>query len=75
MTEAPETVSFGTSKKAAKGAQGALQQHHTAQKQEKGENRAIYRASKNRSANTKGEGKTMAVGSGDQSKKTEAMLL
>ena len=30
--EAPEAVSFGASKKAAKGAPDALQRHHTAQK-------------------------------------------
>ena len=73
--EAPEAVSFGTSKKAAKGAQDALQQHHTAQKQkQKEKNRAIDRALKDRSANTKGKGKAVAVGNGKQSKKVDATL-
>ncbi|KAM5543965.1 hypothetical protein V8D89_002582 [Ganoderma adspersum] len=73
--EAPETVAFGTSKKAAKGAQDALQQHHTAQKQkQKEKNRAIDRALKDRSANTKGKGKAVVVGDGKQSKKAEATL-
>ncbi|PIL26991.1 hypothetical protein GSI_10130 [Ganoderma sinense ZZ0214-1] len=71
--EAPEAVSFGTSKKAAKGAQDALQQHHTAQKQkQKEKNRALDRALKDRSANTKGKDKAVVVGSGKQSKKAEA---
>ncbi|KAM5543973.1 hypothetical protein V8D89_002590 [Ganoderma adspersum] len=73
--EAPEAVSFGTSKKAAKGAQDALQQHHTAQKQkQKEKNRAIDRALKDRAANTKGKGKAVVVESDKQSKKAEATL-
>ncbi|PIL26997.1 hypothetical protein GSI_10136 [Ganoderma sinense ZZ0214-1] len=71
--EAPETVSFGTSKKAAKGEQDALQQHHTAQKQkQKEKNRALDQALKDRSANTKGKSKALVAGSGKQSKEAEA---
>ena len=68
--EAPEAVSFGTSKKTAKGEQDALQQHHASQKQKKKEkNRAIDRALKDRSANAKGKGKAVGDRSGKVVKK------
>nr|VWP00078.1 MARTX [Ganoderma boninense] len=71
--EAPEAVSFGTSKKVAKGEQDALQQHHAAQKQKRKEkNRALDQALKDRSANTKGTGKNGVVSSGKPSKKAQA---
>lgn len=58
--EAPESVSFGSSKKAVKGDQHALRQHHVAAKQkQKEKNRAIDRALKHRAAKTKHTGPTM----------------
>ncbi|KAI1792326.1 hypothetical protein LXA43DRAFT_1007632 [Ganoderma leucocontextum] len=73
--EAPEAVSFGTSKKTAKGEQDAVKQHHAAQKQKRKEkNRAIDLALKDRSTNTKGKGKAVGVGSGKQSKEAEATM-
>lgn len=52
--EAPEAVTFGSSKQTAKGDQQSIQQYHIAEKQRlKEKNRAIDRALKERSAKTK----------------------
>ncbi|KAI9057697.1 hypothetical protein FKP32DRAFT_1597909 [Trametes sanguinea] len=56
--EAPETFSFGTSKKAAKGEEVAVRQFHAAQKlKQKEKNRAIDRKLKERAADSKGKAK------------------
>ncbi|OSC98893.1 hypothetical protein PYCCODRAFT_1374221 [Trametes coccinea BRFM310] len=60
--EAPETFSFGTTKKAAKGEEDAVRQFHAAQKlKQKEKNRAMDRKLKERAADSKGKGKAKDV--------------
>ncbi|CDO76201.1 hypothetical protein BN946_scf184819.g1 [Trametes cinnabarina] len=61
--EAPETFSFGTSKKAAKSEQHAVREFHAAQKlKQREKNRAIDRKLKERAADSKLKGKAKDAG-------------
>ncbi|KAI0367311.1 hypothetical protein BV20DRAFT_1054941 [Pilatotrama ljubarskyi] len=69
--EAPVAVSFGTSKKAAKGEQDAVRQFQAAQQlKQKEKNRALDRKLKERAANVKGKGKARDAGSSHWEKAT-----
>ncbi|TBU43164.1 hypothetical protein BD309DRAFT_961237 [Dichomitus squalens] len=73
--EAPEAVSFDSSKKTAKGEQNVLKKHHAVLKRKKKDkNRAHDRALKERSASIRGKGKETdrPAASRRQSRQTEA---
>ncbi|RDX49465.1 hypothetical protein OH76DRAFT_532811 [Lentinus brumalis] len=71
--EAPEAVSFGSSKKAAQGEREAVQQFHASEKQKRKEkNRAVDRALKGRSVKGKGKAKDTANEDGDSGSDEDA---